>query len=107
MPKLRKPSTGGVRVTGVVREFTGKPAEGRKVTVTLPGIYAWKGRILVRKQMVSTDADGRFEFWLPPSSELVPVDGGEKEPKYFIACEGVGSWYFTVPDGITEMEIGG
>jgi hypothetical protein len=105
MPRVRKVSDRGVRVAGIVRQFTGEPASGRKVVIELPGIYAWRGRILIRKQSTTTDRDGRFEFWLPPTSELRPVDGGEEAPEYWIACDGVGSWTFQVPDGITAMDI--
>ena len=105
MPKVRTVSDRGVHVTGTVREFTGKPAAGRQVIISLPGIYVWRGNIITRKQVTTTGRDGNFEFWLPPSSELVPVEGPDS-PRYFIACDGVGSWDFEVPDGIVRMWMG-
>ena len=106
MPRVKRPSGKGVHVTGSIRDFTGEPVANRGITISLPFLCTWRGKILTLKQVLGTDKDGNFELWLPPTSELQAVKGETEVPEYFIHCENIGSWEFQVPDGVTVMQIG-
>jgi hypothetical protein len=102
MPKKLKPNSKGVRVHARLLDFESKPLANVAITISLPEVCVWGDRILPTRQRVSTDGDGEFELWLPPSSEIRTVSGNEV-PAYFISCAGVGSWHFRVPDEVTEL----
>lgn len=107
MPRVQKLSDRGVRVLGQIRDFQGKALPKVTVEVSLPVPCSWQGKILSVRQQVETDGDGRFEFWLPPTSGLQPLDGSKDTPAYFIKCPGISAaWHFQVPDGITTMQLG-
>lgn len=106
MPRVKELPDRGVHVTGAIRDLTGKPVSGRGVTVSLPTICTWRGKIILTRQHVASDREGKFEFWLPPSSELQPTDKKIEPPDYDIMVENLGTWSFRVPDGVLVMRIG-
>lgn len=106
MPKVKPLSDKGVHVTGEIRDLKGQPVHGRVVQVSIPYICTWRGKILLSKQSQNTDRDGRFEFYLPPSSELKPVEEGREPPLYDIMCENLGTWQFEVPKNVLVWRIG-
>jgi hypothetical protein len=107
MPRViaQPESSVGARVHGQLRDFQGRPIQGKAVKVALPGPCSWDGVIFPAQHTVHTDEQGEFEFFLPPESELVPLSG-EGGASYFLSCEGIGSWYISVPPDVTDVLIG-
>jgi len=98
-------STRGVQVRGEIRDFSGSPIAGRELTISLPVVCSWQGKLLITRQVAITNDRGEFEFWLPPTEELVPVDGSQP-PNYHIVAKGVGAWDFQVPGGHASITLG-
>lgn len=70
------------------------------VVVTLDRPCSWRGRLVPIRFEASTDKNGNFEMWLPPTSELFARDGGDA-PLYQFTAEQIGSWLFAVPTQVT------
>lgn len=93
MPRVReRDDDRGCRVTGQLFDSR----SGVHVTVTLERPCTWHGHLVPTRFEATTDFQGRFEMWLPPTSQMTARDAGET-PLYQFTAEQIGSWLFAVP----------
>lgn len=109
MPKVRpqiehvyNEDLGGVRVTIQLYD----PRPNVTMVVSLPYACAWQGKLVPRMQSFVTDDQGQVIVRLPPSDELKPLAGRQKETvAYKLECEPVGKLAFVVPN-VPEWTLG-
>ncbi len=86
---------GGVRVTIQLRSRR----ERERITISLSGPCAWKGKLLELVQYFDTDNQGRVVVMLPPSEEIKALTPRNPVPGlYKLQAPSIGMLTFEVPN---------